>query len=181
LRSPAHNRLLVVTLPVALAVLPFSLLLPPDTASARAAVLAPNPHPRPALTAYVPLGWWPLTGPACVVRGPRAGRYARVCSHLLTRGLTDLKSYCAMRGLHSDRRTTAGDVRVRIEACNLWVRGRAVRGSYPRVGQGFVETATPGAYFTTCPGRWETHMGYSIRWPDSSLTAGRLLAPVTGC
>jgi hypothetical protein len=136
---------------------------------------------RPPVVNAIPLGWFNLTGPACVMRGPRAGRYARVCSHLLTRGLSDLKSYCAMRGLYGNKITTASDVRVRVEACNLWVNFQGVRASAEVVGQGFTETSTPGSYFTNCPGRWETHMGYSIRWPDNSLTSGSLLAPVTAC
>jgi hypothetical protein len=150
------------------------------TPAASAAVLTRAERPRPAVTAAIPLGWGNLEGPSCVLRGPRADRYARVCSHLLTRGLGDLKSYCAMRGVFDNQTTTAYDVRVRIEACNLWVNFSGVRASAETVGQGFTETQT-GSYLTGCPGRWETHMAYSIRWPDNSLTSGTILAPVTAC
>ena len=164
---------------LAAAAVTIATLAPAQPASA--ALTVRTEPPRAPVVSGIPLGWADLAGPSCVVRGPRAGRYARVCSHLLTRGLSDLKSYCAMRGLYGNQITTAPDVRVRIEACNLWVNNRAVRASAETVGQGFTETQTPGAYYTSCPGRWETHMGYSIRWPDNSLTSGSLLAPVTGC
>lgn len=153
----------------------------PAATPAAAAVALREPSERPPVVSAIPLGWFNLVGPACVMRGPRAGRYARVCSHLLTRGVSDLKSYCAMRGLYGNKITTASDVRVRVEACNLWVNYQGVRASAEVVGQGFTETSTPGSYFTNCPGRWETHMGYSIRWPDDSVTSGSLLAPVTAC
>ena len=153
----------------------------PAATPAHAAVVLREAPERPPVVNAIPLGWFNLAGPSCVMRGPRAGRYARVCSHLLTRGVSDLKSYCAMRGLYSNKVTTATDVRVRVEACNLWVNFQGVRASEEVVGQGFTETETPGSYFTSCPGRWETHMGYSIRWPDNSLTSGSLLAPVTAC
>jgi hypothetical protein len=148
---------------------------------AEAAIAVRRPGDRPPVVAAIPLGWFNLVSPVCVLRGPKAGRYARVCSHLLTRGVSDLKSYCAMRGLYSNKITTAPDVRVRVEACNLWVNFDGVRASDEVVGQGFAETSTPGSYFINCPGRWETHMGYSIRWPDNSVTSGSLLAPVTAC
>jgi hypothetical protein len=180
LRSHVRARsLLVAALPVTVAILSAQLVLFASTSPASAASLAGSQ--RATVRAYIPIGWSNLISPSCVVRGPRAGRYARVCSHLLTRGLLDLKSYCAMRGLYGDLATTAYDVRVRVEACNLWVNGGAVRVAPGTVGQGFTETQTPGAFVTACPGRWETHVGYSIRWPDNSLTTGQLLVPVTGC
>jgi len=180
-RHRASTNLAAAVLPVALAVAaPQAALLAraPGAHAAGTAVAAGPPALRPAAA---PVGWVDLASPACVLRGPRAGRYARVCSHLLTRGLGDLKSYCAMRGLHANRITTASDVRVRVEACNLWVNHRAVRAAPETVGQGFTDTQTPGAWYSSCPGRWETHMEYSIRWPDNSLSTGRILAPVTAC